>query len=137
MVRYTLIGAVAVIAMSGCASVSTGGSEAGRAPQKSIDMPVSYDSRYDNRVAARTLKVPKGHHPPPGQCRLWFSGRPPGRQPRPTKCESLRGNVPSGAFILYNDKAWDTDYDWARHSRRNRSEVPSMIVRLTQRIDGR
>ena len=136
MVRHTLIGAVAVIALSGC-SVSAGSSEARRAQQMSSDVDVVYDSKHDNRVSARTLRVAKGHHPPPGQCRLWFEGRPAGRQPRPTKCEGLRGNVPSGAFILYNDKAWDTDYDWARHSRRNRGEVPSMIVRLTQRIDGR
>jgi hypothetical protein len=137
MVRYSLVGAVAVIALSGCASVSTGGSEAARAPQQSREVDVVYDSKHDNRVVARTIKVPKGHYPPPGQCRLWFEGRPPGRQPRVTKCESLRGNVPAGAFILYNDQAWDTDYDWARHSRRNRGQVPSMIVRLTQRIDGR
>jgi hypothetical protein len=135
MVRYTLIGAAAVIALSGCASVSAGGSEATKAPQKSSDVAVVYDSKHDNRVTARTLKVPKGHYPPPGQCRLWYSGRAPGHQPRATKCERLIGNVPAHAFILYNEQAWDTDYDWARHSKRNRGQVPSMIVRLTQRVD--
>ena len=137
MVRSTLIGAVAAIALSGCASVSTGGNEAARAPQRSRDMDVVYDSKHDNRVAARTVRVPKGHYPPPGHCRLWFEGRPPGRQPHATKCESLRGNVPSRAFILYNDKAWDTDYDWARYAKRNRGQVPIMIVRLTERVDRR
>lgn len=34
----------------------------------------------------RGLHVPKGHRPPPGQCRLWYPGRPPGHQPPPTSC---------------------------------------------------
>jgi hypothetical protein len=25
--------------------------------------------------------------PPPGQCRVWYEGRPPGQQPRPTNCD--------------------------------------------------
>lgn len=32
------------------------------------------------------LHVPKGHRPPPGQCRLWYPGRPPGQQPPPVSC---------------------------------------------------
>ena len=132
MVRYTLIGAAAVIALSGCGSAGSAGF-----PHGSSDIAVVYDSKHDNRVAPRTVNVPKGHYPPPGQCRLWFEGRAAGRQPRPTKCQSLAGNVPSGAFILYNDKAWDTDYNWARHAQRKRGEVPSVIVRLTERPDGR
>jgi hypothetical protein len=131
MVRYTLIGATAVIALSGCGSA---GSAAG-GTLRSSDIPVVYDSKHDNRVAARTVRVAKGHYPPPGQCRLWFEGRPAGRQPRATKCESLAGNVPFGAFILYDGRAWDTDYNWARHSKRNRGEVPNVIVRLTERPD--
>jgi hypothetical protein len=78
----------------------------------------------------RSLRVPPGHYPPPGQCRLWFEGRPPGQQPAPQSCASLRGRVPSGAFVLYNDRAWDSRYDWRDHERRNRGSVPQIILRL-------
>lgn len=31
-------------------------------------------------------KIPKGHRPPPGECRDWIPGLPPGQQPPPRKC---------------------------------------------------
>jgi hypothetical protein len=31
-------------------------------------------------------RVPPGHLPPPGECRLWFPDRPPGQQPPPGRC---------------------------------------------------
>src|SRR5688500_7692856 len=31
-------------------------------------------------------KVPPGHLPPAGLCRVWYDGVPPGRQPAPTNC---------------------------------------------------
>lgn len=30
--------------------------------------------------------VPPGHLPPPGLCRVWIEGRPPGQQPSPVSC---------------------------------------------------
>ena len=82
---------------------------------------------------ARTLKVPPGHYPRAGQCRLWYSGRPPGQQPAATRCESLIGRVPRGAFILYNSNAWDGDYNWGEHKKQRRGAVPDIIVRLTSK----
>lgn len=37
----------------------------------------------------RSIRVPPGHLPPPGSCRLWYPGRPPGHQPPPQPCGSL------------------------------------------------
>lgn len=49
----------------------------------------------------RAVRVPRGHLPPPGLCRLWYPGRPPGHQPRPRPCEHLlRTHRHSGAVIL-------------------------------------
>ena len=81
----------------------------------------------------RAAKVPPGHFPPPGQCRLWYPGRPPGKQPPPTRCNELRGAAGSGAFILYNSKAWDADYDWRVRDRTNPGSVPAVIVQLSSR----
>lgn len=74
--------------------------------------------------------VPPGHYPPPGECRLWYEGRPPGHQPQPAPCSSLIGAVPTGAFVLYNDAAWDSEYDWRKHERWDAGSVPEIILRL-------
>jgi hypothetical protein len=44
--------------------------------------------------------IPKGHLPPPGSCRIWYSDRPPGHQPPPGSCEQLRYQVPPGASLI-------------------------------------
>ncbi|WP_083846037.1 hypothetical protein [Sinorhizobium sojae] len=31
-------------------------------------------------------RIPPGHLPPPGLCRVWFYDRPAGHQPPPTSC---------------------------------------------------
>ena len=87
--------------------------------------------RDDAYRGYRMLRVPPGHYPPRGACRVWFEGRPPGRQPRATSCERLYGRVPYGAFILYNGNAWDADYDWYGYVRRYRGSVPRVIIQIT------
>lgn len=42
-------------------------------------------------------RIPAGHYPPPGSCRVWYPDRPPGHQPPPTSCNV---RVPSGAFLV-------------------------------------
>jgi hypothetical protein len=31
--------------------------------------------------------IPKGHLPPPGECRVWDPDRPAGHQPPPERCD--------------------------------------------------
>ena len=45
-------------------------------------------------------KIPPGHMPPPGECRIWYPGEPPGQQPPPGNCEELRRQVPPGAWLI-------------------------------------
>ena len=80
----------------------------------------------------RSLRVPPGHYPPAGACRVWYAGRPPGHQPRATSCNRLYGRVPYGAFILYNGNAWDGDYDWYGYERQYRGRVPRVIISISQ-----
>lgn len=75
-------------------------------------------------------RIPPGHYPPAGHCRLWIPGRPPGHQPPPVRCGSLARRVPGGAFVLYNSRAWDGDYDWRRYERRNPGSVPELILSI-------
>ncbi|HEU4829175.1 MAG TPA: hypothetical protein VFT04_08260 [Gemmatimonadales bacterium] len=49
-------------------------------------------------------KVPRGHLPPAGMCRIWVDGVPPGRQPAPTDCATARRRVPYNARVVYGDR---------------------------------
>ena len=68
--------------------------------------------------------VPPGHYPPKGMCRVWYEGRPPGKQPAPVKCSSLRGKVPGDAFVLYNGAHYDAQYKYEEKS------VPKVIAEI-------
>ena len=46
------------------------------------------------------LSIPRGHYPPPGECRIWYPDRPPGHQPPPGSCRQLRVQVPPGAWLI-------------------------------------
>ena len=48
------------------------------------------------------VRVPPGHMPRPGYCRLWYPGVPPGHQPPPERCERLfrARHLPPGAVIV-------------------------------------
>lgn len=86
---------------------------------------------YKNGKAYRTLVVPRAYYPRSGACRLWFTGRATRYQPQATSCDRLYGRVPAGAFILYNGRAWDADYDWYGYERRYPRSVPRVIVEIT------
>lgn len=49
---------------------------------------------------AKPVKIPPGHMPPPGQCRIWYPDRPPGHQPPPGPCHALQYQVPPGAVLV-------------------------------------
>jgi hypothetical protein len=64
--------------------------------------------------------IPPGHLPPPGRCRIWFPGRPPGHQPAPGECRVLSRQVPSGAYLIANDRRWSHG---ELHDRRFRHDI--------------
>lgn len=73
--------------------------------------------------------VPRGHYPPPGECRVWYPNRPAGHQPPPTNCERLVGvRLEPGAFILHGDRAYDAAYDWREEERRRPGSVGRDIL---------
>ncbi len=62
---------------------------------------VAHAETYGMRPApAPHVKVPPGHLPPPGKCRVWFPDRPAGHQPPPGSCHELRYQVPPGAYLV-------------------------------------
>ncbi|MBW3629981.1 MAG: hypothetical protein KY464_11875 [Gemmatimonadetes bacterium] len=128
---------LSVAALSGCSSAYGGFPRPGGPLGDIIAVGDDRDDRDDRDgrggvAGARRLGVPKGHYPPPGECRVWYPGTPPGQQPPPAKCDRLVGRVPVGAFVLYNDREWDTSYDWTAHERRQRGSVPAVILELVR-----
>ena len=47
------------------------------------------------------LKIPRGHLPGPGKCRIWVPGTPPGKQRKAGDCNKLASEVPAGAWLVY------------------------------------
>jgi hypothetical protein len=86
----------------------------------------------DETPRARVAHVPPGHYPAPGHCRLWYAGRPPGRQPKAVPCMALRGHVVlgNGIFIVHNSRSWDADYDWRGWEKRHPGSVPPVVLTL-------
>lgn len=73
--------------------------------------------------------VPKGHYPPPGECRIWYPNRPAGHQPPPTSCERLANvRLEPGAFILHGGRAYDAEYDWRAEEQRRPGTVGRDIL---------
>lgn len=45
-------------------------------------------------------RIPNGHLPPPGECRIWYPDRPPGHQPPPFPCAEGRRRVEPGGWLI-------------------------------------
>lgn len=56
----------------------------------------AYDTGYQRGIE----HIPRGHRPPPGLCRIWFPGRPPGKQPPAGDCRKLERRLPAGAWLI-------------------------------------
>lgn len=46
------------------------------------------------------IKIPPGHMPPRGMCRVWFKDRPPGHQPPSVSCHRIAPRIPYGAVVV-------------------------------------
>ncbi len=84
-----LTGALAWLA-AGCAATVSAGSP----PE-----PVYAGERHEAEGAP--LGIPRGHLPPPGECRIWYPGEPPGQQPPPLPCRDAMASAPPGSWVLY------------------------------------
>jgi hypothetical protein len=57
-----------------------------------------------NRNPRSKDKIPRGHLPPAGMCRIWIEGVPPGQQPAPTDCQTAVANKPANGRVLWGDQ---------------------------------
>jgi hypothetical protein len=57
-------------------------------------------------TSTQTSRIPRGHLPPRGMCRVWIDGVPPGRQPAVTTCSQAeydRARYGASARVIYGD----------------------------------
>lgn len=64
-----------------------------------IGKPV-YVKKAHVRKPSKSFRIPPGHMPPPGTCRIWYQGVPPGKQPPPGNCYYMRHRVPVNAILV-------------------------------------
>lgn len=56
------------------------------------------------KSTAATLGIPPGHLPPPGLCKVWMPGEPPGQQKKKYEagdCSYVERQVPPGGWLVY------------------------------------
>ncbi|MHC4481336.1 MAG: hypothetical protein ACYS1C_10280 [Planctomycetota bacterium] len=75
----------------------TGGDAAGEPARKN-------ENASENASTAAKFGIPPGHLPPPGQCKVWIPGEPPGQQKKKYKagdCGTVSRQVPAGGWLVY------------------------------------
>jgi hypothetical protein len=84
-------------------------------------------------------RIPPGHMPPAGMCRIWIDGVPPGQQPEPTDCASAVRNRPANARVIYGRRvAGDVRVEEREAQLARAPRLPSMsTVRVFQRSGDR
>lgn len=112
MMKLTKLFGVGVV-IACCTATAAAAQERGEpraARERDRDRAVRYEREagrgnerdsYFERHGYTRLDIPKGHYPPPGECRIWYPDRPAGHQPPPVSCDRARAAVPRGAWVLH------------------------------------
>lgn len=82
--------------------------EAARRRSEEAQRRAEETRRTDGSATARSSargssKVPPGHRPPAGMCRVWIDGVPPGHQPAVTDCVTAERNRTANSRVIYGD----------------------------------
>ena len=86
--------ALVLLAAIACSSVTT-------TKSKPAPAPAPAPAQKQGKSTAATLGIPPGHLPPPGQCRVWMPGEPPGHQAKARSCANIERSAPAGSWIVY------------------------------------
>jgi hypothetical protein len=101
MMRSMLIGSLVGMAlMAGSADAQGRGRDGKERDHDDRD-------RKDGRVSRvrNDSRIPPGHLPAPGECRIWIDGVPPGQQPAPTDCATAERRRPANGRVIYGSES--------------------------------
>jgi|SRR5688572_3430918 len=92
--------------------------------------------RGGSRDARSTRKIPPGHLPPRGLCRVWIDGVPPGQQPPVESCTQARVRAASttNARVIYGD---EQSFPGKGRGKFDRRDSQDCTVRDAVIVDGR
>ena len=97
-----------------------------------------YDTRDSRTASTRgSSKVPPGHLPPRGMCRVWIDGVAPGHQPGVTSCAQAERDRYrySNARVIYGDRESFPGKGKGKHKNVERDD-DSVYDRIYGRNDG-
>lgn len=102
--RAAMMAALAGVMLLGTgAFADEGKDESGKGKDKGKQAsgdPKGYDANSSYFHRTGNSRIPNGHLPPPGECRIWYPDRPAGQQPPPFKCGQARGRVEPGGWYM-------------------------------------
>jgi hypothetical protein len=112
MRSIAMLGALAVFAaapLSAQGNIRTGGIDPARRVPSTGGVLGTILGGRDTIVQSRSGKrssdrIPPGHLPPAGMCRIWIDGVPPGQQPAPTDCQTAVATKPANARVIWGDQ---------------------------------
>lgn len=107
MRSYAMIGALITLAaapLSAQAGFRTGDLDPARRLPTPVGGVLGEVQQQDARQTRTSDRVPRGHLPPAGMCRIWIDGVPPGRQPAPTDCQTAVATRPANARVIWGDQ---------------------------------
>jgi hypothetical protein len=92
-----------IVFLFGAIHADPGKDESGKGRERESEARQKAEGNsYFHRHGYTRLDIPKGHYPPPGECRVWFPDRPAGHQPPPGNCARLGRKVPPGAWLIHH-----------------------------------
>lgn len=61
---------------------------------------VEHRAKSSRKHKKAKFRIPPGHMPPSGKCRVWYYDRPPGHQPPVISCTRIGRHIPPDAVIV-------------------------------------
>jgi hypothetical protein len=86
---------LALAALAACAPKAT------PPPPPADTKAVEESTPHTDRDRTGPLGIPEAELPEPGQCRVWYRGRPAAEQPAVQDCRGIEGDAEPPALILY------------------------------------
>jgi hypothetical protein len=86
------------------------------------------------------LNLPPGHLPPPGYCRYWYPGRPPGQQPQFFRCGDAsysRYNAPYGAYLVYTPVSEPRCVKVVTYDQSSDARVGRAVIQVFEALTGK